>query len=69
MLAPRVPAQSGNRLGTVHPPRTFKMWNTANLRAGNVDYFRTIVPNTPPEIINVHKLPSNVLILDGSWLC
>ncbi len=29
MLAPRVPAQSGNRLGTVHPPRHSKMWNTS----------------------------------------
>ncbi len=36
MLAPRVPSQSGNRLGTVHPPRTFKNveYLIANLRGG-----------------------------------
>ena len=69
MLAPRVPAQSGNRLGTVHPPRTFKKCgNTSlrNLRAGNVDYFRTIVPNTPPEIINVHNYQA-MYYPDGSY--
>ena len=68
MLAPRVPAQSGNRLGTVHPPRTFKNveYLIANLRAGNVDYFRTIVPNTPPEIINVHNYQA-MYYPDGSY--
>ena len=68
MLAPRVPAQSGNRLSTVHPPRTFKNveYLIANLRAGNVDYFRTIVPNTPPEIINVHNYQA-MYYPDGSY--
>lgn len=68
MMAPRVPAQSGNRLGTVHPERTFKnvSYLIANLRAGNQDYFRTIVPNTGPDVINVHNYQA-MYYEDGSY--
>ncbi len=59
-----MPAQSGNRLSTVHPPY---IQNTiANLMQKR-GLLRTIAPNTPPEIINVHKLPSKCTILDGSY--
>lgn len=60
MYAPRVPSQSGSRLGTVHPPHTFKNveWLIANLRAGNEEYIRTIVPNTGEDVINVHHYQS-----------
>lgn len=60
MYAPRVPGQSGSRLGSVHPPHTYKNveWLIANLRAGNEEYIRTIVPNTNEEVINVHHYQS-----------
>lgn len=68
MMAPRIPSQSGNRLGTVHPPRTYKNveYLIANLRAGNQDYFRTIVPGTSKDIINVHHYEA-MHHADGSY--
>lgn len=68
MMAPRIPAQSGNRLGTVHPERTYKNveYLISNLRAGNQDYFRTIVPNTSADIINVHHYEA-MHHADGSY--
>lgn len=68
MMAPRIPSQSGNRLGTVHPPRTYKNveYLIANLRAGNQDYFRTIVPGTGKDIINVHHYEA-MHHADGSY--
>ena len=60
MLGKRVLEQVGNRMSTVHgtlPPARMKNveWVIGTLRNGNQEYVRTIVPGTPPEIINTHN--------------
>ena len=68
MVGKRVPEQVGNRLGTVHPPRTYKNveWLIATLRAGNQDYVRTIVPGSPAGLINTHNYQA-MYYPDGSY--
>ena len=60
MLGKRVLEQVGSRMSTVHgtlPPARMKNveWVIGTLRNGNQEYVRTIVPGTPPEIINTHN--------------
>ena len=60
MLAKRVPAQSGNRLSTVHgtlPPQRMKNveWVIATLRSGNQEYVRTAIPGGSETLINTHN--------------
>ena len=60
MLGKRVLEQVGSRMSTVHgtlPPARLKNveWVIGTLRNGNQEYVRTIVPGTPPEIINTHN--------------
>lgn len=71
MLGKRVLAQVGNRLSTVHgtlPPARMKNveWVVGTLRNGNQEYVRTIVPGTPPEIINTHNYQA-MYYPDGSY--
>ena len=71
MLGKRVREQVGNRLGTVHgtlPPARMKNveWVVGSLRNGNEEYVRTIVPGTPPEIINTHNYQA-MYYPDGSY--
>lgn len=71
MLGKRVKEQVGNRLATVHgtlPPARMKNveWVVGSLRNGNEEYVRTIVPGTPPEIINTHNYQA-MYYPDGSY--
>lgn len=71
MLGKRVREQVGNRLATVHgtlPPARMKNveWVVGSLRNGNEEYVRTIVPGTPPEIINTHNYQA-MYYPDGSY--
>ncbi len=71
MLGKRVKEQVGNRLATVHgtlPPARMKNveWVIGSLRNGNEEYVRTIVPGTPPEIINTHNYQA-MYYPDGSY--
>lgn len=71
MLGKRVIEQVGNRLGTVHgtlPPARMKNveWVVGTLRNGNQEYVRTIVPGTPPQIINTHNYQA-MYYPDGSY--
>ncbi|HFI0368871.1 TPA: NAD(P)H-dependent oxidoreductase [Streptococcus suis] len=71
MLGKRVLEQVGNRLSTVHgtlPPARMKNveWVVGTLRNGNQEYVRTIVPGTPPEIINTHNYQA-MYYPDGSY--
>lgn len=71
MLGKRVPEQVGNRMATVHgtlPPTRMKNveWVIGTLRNGNQEYVRTIVPGTPPEIINTHNYQA-MYYPDGSY--
>ncbi|MGT2715778.1 NAD(P)H-dependent oxidoreductase [Streptococcus respiraculi] len=71
MLGKRVKEQVGNRLGTVHgtlPPARMKNveWVVGTLRNGNQEYVRTIVPGTPPEVINTHNYQA-MYYPDGSY--
>ncbi len=71
MLGKRVPEQVGNRLSTVHgtlPPARMKNveWVVGTLRNGDQEYVRTIVPGTPPEIINTHNYQA-MYYPDGSY--
>lgn len=71
MLGKRVKEQVGNRIGTVHgtlPPARMKNveWVIGSLRNGNEEYVRTIVPGTPPEIINTHNYQA-MYYPDGSY--
>ena len=71
MLGKRVLEQVGNRMSTVHgtlPPARMKNveWVIGTLRNGNQEYVRTIVPGTPPEIINTHNYQA-MYYPDGSY--
>ncbi|WP_303975446.1 NAD(P)H-dependent oxidoreductase [Streptococcus merionis] len=71
MLGKRVKEQVGNRMATVHgtlPPARMKNveWVIGTLRNGNQEYVRTIVPGTPPEIINTHNYQA-MYYPDGSY--
>lgn len=71
MLGKRVKEQVGNRMSTVHgslPPARMKNveWVIGTLRNGNQEYVRTIVPGTPPEIINTHNYQA-MYYPDGSY--
>ena len=71
MLGKRVLEQVGNRMSTVHgtlPPARMKNveWVIGTLRNGNQEYVRTIVPRTPPEIINTHNYQA-MYYPDGSY--
>lgn len=71
MLGKRVREQVGNRMSTVHgtlPPARMKNveWVIGTLRNGNQDYVRTIVPGTPPQIINTHNYQA-MYYPDGSY--
>ncbi|MGT2907900.1 NAD(P)H-dependent oxidoreductase [Streptococcus dentiloxodontae] len=71
MLAARVPAQSGNRMDTVHeslPPARMKNveWVIGTLRNGNQEYVRTMVPNPDPAILNTHNYQA-MYYPDGSY--
>ncbi|KGR72809.1 NAD(P)H-dependent oxidoreductase [Streptococcus phocae subsp. salmonis] len=71
MLGKRVREQVGNRLATVHdslPPARMKNveWVIGTLRNGNQEYVRTVVPGTPPEIINTHNYQA-MYYPDGSY--
>ena len=71
MLGKRVLEQVGSRLSTVHgtlPPARMKNveWVIGTLRNGNQEYVRTIVPGTPPEIINTHNYQA-MYYPDGSY--
>ncbi|MBF8970921.1 MULTISPECIES: NAD(P)H-dependent oxidoreductase [unclassified Streptococcus] len=71
MLAKRVPAQSGSRLGTVHnslPANRMKNveWVVGTLRNGNQEYVRTLVPNPSEHIINTHNYQA-MYYPDGSY--
>ena len=71
MLGKRVLEQVGNRMSTVHgtlPPARMKNveWVIGALRNGNQEYVRTIVPGTPPEIINTHNYQA-MYYPDGSY--
>lgn len=71
MLGKRVKEQVGNRLATVHgtlsPARMKNVeWVVGTLRNGNQEYVRTIVPGTPPEIINTHNYQA-MYYPDGSY--
>ena len=71
MLGKRVLEQVGNRMSTVHgtlPPARMKNveWVIGTLRNGNQEYVRTIVPWTPPEIINTHNYQA-MYYPDGSY--
>lgn len=71
MLGKRVKEQVGNRMATVHgtlPPARMRNveWLIGTLRAGNQEYVRTIVPGTPPEIINTHNYQA-MYYPDGSY--
>ncbi|MBF0776073.1 NADPH-dependent FMN reductase [Streptococcus azizii] len=71
MLGKRVKEQVGNRIATVHgtlPPARMKNveWVIGTLRNGNQEYVRTIVPGTPPEIINTHNYQA-MYYPDGSY--
>ena len=71
MLGKRVLEQVGSRMSTVHgtlPPARMKNveWVIGTLRNGNQEYVRTIVPGTPPEIINTHNYQA-MYYPDGSY--
>ncbi|MGT2884522.1 NAD(P)H-dependent oxidoreductase [Streptococcus ferus] len=71
MLGKRVREQVGNRLATVHdslPAGRMKNveWVVGSLRNGNEEYVRTVVPGTPPEIINTHNYQA-MYYPDGSF--
>ena len=71
MLGKRVLEQVGSRMSTVHgtlPPARMKNveWVIGTLRNGNQEYVRTIVPVTPPEIINTHNYQA-MYYPDGSY--
>lgn len=71
MLAKRVPAQSGNRLSTVHnslPGGRMKNveWVVGVLRNGDQEYVRTIVPGSPAGVINTHNYQA-MYYPDGSY--
>ena len=71
MLGKRVLEQVGNRMSTVHgtlPPARMKNveWVIGTLRNGNQEYVRTIVPGTPPEVINTHNYQA-MYYPDGSY--
>ena len=71
MLGKRVLEQVGNRMSTVHgtlPPARMKNveWVIGTLSNGNQEYVRTIVPGTPPEIINTHNYQA-MYYPDGSY--
>lgn len=71
MLGKRVKEQVGSRMRTIHgtlPPARMKNveWVIGTLRNGNQEYVRTIVPGTPPEIINTHNYQA-MYYPDGSY--
>lgn len=71
MLGKRVREQVGNRMATVHgslPPARMKNveWVIGTLRNGNQEYVRTVVPGTPPEVINTHNYQA-MYYPDGSY--
>ncbi|WP_373760444.1 NAD(P)H-dependent oxidoreductase [Streptococcus ferus] len=71
MLGKRVREQVGNRLATVHdslPDGRMKNveWVVGSLRNGNEEYVRTVVPGTPPEVINTHNYQA-MYYPDGSF--
>lgn len=71
MLGKRVREQVGNRLATVHdslPAGRMKNveWVVGSLRNGNEEYVRTVVPGTPPEVINTHNYQA-MYYPDGSF--
>ena len=71
MLGKRVLEQVGSRMSTVHgtlPPARMKNVECVigTLRNGNQEYVRTIVPGTPPEIINTHNYQA-MYYPDGSY--
>lgn len=71
MVGKRVAEQVGNRISTVHgtlPPARMKNveWVIGSLRNGNEEYVRTIVPGTPPELINTHNYQA-MYYPDGSY--
>lgn len=71
MVGKRVKEQVGNRMSTVHgtlPPARMKNveWVIGTLRNGNQEYVRTIVPGTPPELINTHNYQA-MYYPDGSY--
>ena len=71
MYAKRIPAQSGNRLSTVHdslPAGRMKNveWVVGSLRNGNEEYVRVIVPHGPEGVINTHNYQA-MYYPDGSY--
>lgn len=71
MVGKRLKEQVGNRLATVHgtlsPARMKNVeWVVGTLRNGNQEYVRTIVPGTPPELINTHNYQA-MYYPDGSY--
>lgn len=71
MLGKRLPKHVGGRLATLHgtlPPARMKNveWVVGTLRNGNQEYVRTIVPGTPPEVINTHNYQA-MYYPDGSF--